>query len=79
MTVTPSRPIRWLLPIGALALTLLWFGLLAKPPLQYWLTCVGPCPHALMPYYALHRFSAQGLPMHEMARFPNTVLVSRRA
>jgi len=34
--------------------------------------------YALMPYYALERLSAQGLPMHEMARFPNTVLVSRR-
>ncbi len=34
--------------------------------------------YALMPYFAQERLSAEGLPMHEMARFPNTVLVSRR-
>lgn len=34
--------------------------------------------YALMPYFALERLSAQGLPMHEVARFPSTVLVSRR-
>jgi 4-amino-4-deoxy-L-arabinose transferase-like glycosyltransferase len=34
--------------------------------------------YALMPYFALERLSAQGLPMHELARFPSTVLVSRR-
>ena len=34
--------------------------------------------YALMPYFALERLTAQGLPVHEVARFPNTVLVSRR-
>jgi 4-amino-4-deoxy-L-arabinose transferase-like glycosyltransferase len=34
--------------------------------------------YALMPYFARERLSAQGLPMHEVARYPNTVLVSRR-
>jgi 4-amino-4-deoxy-L-arabinose transferase-like glycosyltransferase len=33
--------------------------------------------YALMPYFALEHLSAEGLPMHEVARFPSTVLVSR--
>jgi len=34
--------------------------------------------YAIMPYRTRDRLSAQGLPMREIARFPNVVLMSRR-